>query len=109
MAADGSFYLQKGHLFPSLGELLTYYKANWKLIQNPLLQPCVSQVGLTLPCSCPALLGLTYCQRASRGSDEAQEPTLGEPPHSGWGSAQEWGLLSSESPGREYARLCRQQ
>ncbi|XP_006104298.1 tyrosine-protein kinase Srms [Myotis lucifugus] len=42
-AADGSFYLQKGRLFPSLGELLTYYKANWKLIQNPLLQPCVSQ------------------------------------------------------------------
>ncbi|XP_016058437.1 PREDICTED: tyrosine-protein kinase Srms [Miniopterus natalensis] len=42
-AADGSFYLQKDRLFPSLEELLTYYKANWKLIQNPLLQPCVSQ------------------------------------------------------------------
>ncbi|XP_066091592.1 tyrosine-protein kinase Srms [Saccopteryx bilineata] len=42
-AADGSVYLQKGRLFPSLEELLTYYKANWKLTQNPLLQPCVSQ------------------------------------------------------------------
>ncbi|XP_065379485.1 tyrosine-protein kinase Srms isoform X3 [Macaca fascicularis] len=43
MAADGSLYLQKGRLFPGLEELLTYYKANWKLIQNPLLQPCVRQ------------------------------------------------------------------
>lgn len=34
--ADGSFYLQKGCLFPSLEKLLTYYKANWKLIQNPV-------------------------------------------------------------------------
>lgn len=54
MAADGSLYLQKGRLFPGLEELLTYYKANWKLIQNPLLQPCVRQVGLCLP-SCPTL------------------------------------------------------
>ncbi|XP_054179893.1 tyrosine-protein kinase Srms isoform X1 [Homo sapiens] len=43
MAADGSLYLQKGRLFPGLEELLTYYKANWKLIQNPLLQPCMPQ------------------------------------------------------------------
>nr|XP_010341505.1 tyrosine-protein kinase Srms isoform X1 [Saimiri boliviensis boliviensis] len=43
MAADGSLYLQKGRLFPGLEELLTYYKANWKLIQNPLLRPCVPQ------------------------------------------------------------------
>ncbi|ELK04414.1 tyrosine-protein kinase Srms [Pteropus alecto] len=42
-AADGGLYLQKGRLFPSLEELLTYYQANWKLIQNPLLQPCVAQ------------------------------------------------------------------
>uniref|UniRef100_H0WZA0 Tyrosine-protein kinase n=1 Tax=Otolemur garnettii TaxID=30611 RepID=H0WZA0_OTOGA len=43
MAADGSFYLQKGRLFPSLEELLTYYKAHWKLTQLPVLQPCVLQ------------------------------------------------------------------
>ncbi|KAM5178131.1 tyrosine-protein kinase Srms [Callospermophilus lateralis] len=42
-APGGSLYLQKGRLFPSLQSLLTYYKANWKLIQNPLLQPCVPQ------------------------------------------------------------------
>ncbi|XP_043409382.1 tyrosine-protein kinase Srms [Prionailurus viverrinus] len=41
-AANG-LYLQKGRLFPSLEELLAYYKANWKLIHNPLLQPCVPQ------------------------------------------------------------------
>uniref|UniRef100_A0A8C0TVC7 Tyrosine-protein kinase n=2 Tax=Canis lupus familiaris TaxID=9615 RepID=A0A8C0TVC7_CANLF len=41
-AADG-LYLQKGRLFPSLEELLAYYAANWKLIRNPLLQPCVAQ------------------------------------------------------------------
>uniref|UniRef100_A0A8C7BQL4 Tyrosine-protein kinase n=1 Tax=Neovison vison TaxID=452646 RepID=A0A8C7BQL4_NEOVI len=41
-AADG-LYLQKGRLFPSLEELLAYYKANWKLTQSPLLQPCVPQ------------------------------------------------------------------
>uniref|UniRef100_A0A8C5L3G6 Tyrosine-protein kinase n=1 Tax=Jaculus jaculus TaxID=51337 RepID=A0A8C5L3G6_JACJA len=46
MAPSGSLYLQEGRLFPSLEALLAYYKANWKLIQNPLLQPCVSQ---TLP------------------------------------------------------------
>ncbi|XP_019492734.1 PREDICTED: tyrosine-protein kinase Srms [Hipposideros armiger] len=40
-AADGRLYLQKGRLFPNLEELLTYYQANWKLIRNPLLQPCV--------------------------------------------------------------------
>uniref|UniRef100_A0A8C8YJM4 Tyrosine-protein kinase n=1 Tax=Prolemur simus TaxID=1328070 RepID=A0A8C8YJM4_PROSS len=42
-AADGSLYLQKGRPFPSLEALLAYYKANWKLIQQPLLQPCVLQ------------------------------------------------------------------
>ncbi|XP_058418299.1 tyrosine-protein kinase Srms isoform X2 [Diceros bicornis minor] len=42
-AADGGLYLQKGRLFPSLEELLAYYKANWTLIQNPLLQPCMPQ------------------------------------------------------------------
>ncbi|XP_025788090.1 tyrosine-protein kinase Srms [Puma concolor] len=44
-AANG-LYLQKGRLFPSLEELLAYYKANWKLIHNPLLQPCVPQQPL---------------------------------------------------------------
>nr|XP_012628421.1 tyrosine-protein kinase Srms isoform X1 [Microcebus murinus] len=42
-ATDGSLYLQKGRLFPSLETLLAYYKANWKLLQHPLLQPCVLQ------------------------------------------------------------------
>lgn len=60
-AADG-LYLQKGQLFPSLQELLAYYKANWKLIRNPLLQPCVPQVGqppatapAQWPSTCPAV------------------------------------------------------
>lgn len=44
-AADGSLHLQKGRRFPSLEELLTYYQASWKRTQNPLLQPCVAQVG----------------------------------------------------------------
>nr|XP_015099373.2 tyrosine-protein kinase Srms [Vicugna pacos] len=38
MAADGSLYLQKDQLFPSLEELLAYYKVHWQLIQ-----PCVPQ------------------------------------------------------------------
>ncbi|XP_073931246.1 tyrosine-protein kinase Srms isoform X1 [Castor canadensis] len=42
-APSGSLYLQEGRLFPNLEALLTYYKANWKLIQTPLLQPCASQ------------------------------------------------------------------
>nr|KAF6472613.1 src-related kinase lacking C-terminal regulatory tyrosine and N-terminal myristylation sites [Molossus molossus] len=42
-AADGSLYLQKGRRFPSLEQLLTYYQTHWKPLQNPLLQPCVSQ------------------------------------------------------------------
>lgn len=48
MAPSGSLYLQEGRLFPSLDALLAYYKTNWKLIQNPLLQPCVPQVDLQL-------------------------------------------------------------
>lgn len=44
MAPNGSLYLQEGRLFPSLDALLDYYKTNWKLIQNPLLQPCRPQV-----------------------------------------------------------------
>ncbi|XP_069352146.1 tyrosine-protein kinase Srms [Eulemur rufifrons] len=42
-AANGSLYLQKGRPFPSLEALLAYYRANWKLIQQPLLQPCALQ------------------------------------------------------------------
>lgn len=52
-AANG-LYLQEGRLFPSLEELLAYYKANWKLIHNPLLQPCVPQVGGPVPPPPPA-------------------------------------------------------
>lgn len=44
MAPSGSLYLQEGRLFPSLDALLDYYKTNWKLIQNPLIQPCIPQV-----------------------------------------------------------------
>ncbi|XP_027478252.1 tyrosine-protein kinase Srms isoform X4 [Zalophus californianus] len=51
-AADG-LYLQKGRLFPSLEELLAYYKANWKLIRNPLLQPCVPQKAASRGTECP--------------------------------------------------------
>lgn len=51
-AADGSLYLQRDRLFPSLDELLAYYKANWKLIQSPLLQTCTLQVGPSLPLLC---------------------------------------------------------
>lgn len=56
-AADGSLYLQRDRLFPSLDELLAYYKANWKLIQSPLLQPCTLQVGLSLPLPCMPQVG----------------------------------------------------
>ncbi|XP_051832724.1 tyrosine-protein kinase Srms isoform X1 [Antechinus flavipes] len=42
-APEGGLYIQKGQVFPSLEELLTYYKANWKIIQTPLLQPCVQE------------------------------------------------------------------
>lgn len=55
MAANGGLYLQKGCLFPSLEALLTYYQAHWELIHNPLLQPCVSQVGHPHPVACPSL------------------------------------------------------
>nr|XP_055201146.1 tyrosine-protein kinase Srms isoform X2 [Nyctereutes procyonoides] len=51
-AADG-LYLQKGRLFPSLEELLAYYAANWKLIRNPLLQPCVAQGSAGGGSGCP--------------------------------------------------------
>ncbi|XP_026544253.1 tyrosine-protein kinase Srms [Notechis scutatus] len=39
----GSFYLEKAHVFLSLEELLAYYRANWKIIQCPLSQPCVQK------------------------------------------------------------------
>lgn len=58
-AVDGSLYLQKDQLFPSLDELLAYYKANWKLIQSPLLQPCAPQVGPFLPLLCMPQVGLS--------------------------------------------------
>ncbi|ETE59411.1 Tyrosine-protein kinase Srms, partial [Ophiophagus hannah] len=40
----GSFYLEKAHVFLSLEELLAYYRANWKIIQCPLSQPCVQKL-----------------------------------------------------------------
>ncbi|KAM5245934.1 tyrosine-protein kinase Srms [Ctenodactylus gundi] len=46
IAPGGSLYLQEGRLFPNLEALLAYYKVNWKLIQNPLLQPCMIQKPL---------------------------------------------------------------
>ncbi|XP_028926647.1 tyrosine-protein kinase Srms isoform X2 [Ornithorhynchus anatinus] len=42
-APDGGLYIQKGQVFPSLEELLAFYKANWKIIQNPLLKPCIPE------------------------------------------------------------------
>ncbi|NXH11057.1 SRMS kinase, partial [Bucco capensis] len=36
----GSLYIQKGHLFPNMEELLAFYTEHWKVIQSPLLQPC---------------------------------------------------------------------
>ncbi|NXK32751.1 SRMS kinase, partial [Piprites chloris] len=36
----GSLYIQKGHLFPNMEELLAFYMEHWKVIQSPLLQPC---------------------------------------------------------------------
>ncbi|VCW68742.1 unnamed protein product, partial [Gulo gulo] len=51
-AADG-LYLQKGRLFPSLEDLLAYYKANWKLTQSPPLQPCVPQGAADRGPECP--------------------------------------------------------
>ncbi|XP_007439068.1 tyrosine-protein kinase Srms [Python bivittatus] len=39
----GSFYLEKEHVFPSLEELLAYYRVNWKIIECPLSQPCMQK------------------------------------------------------------------
>ncbi|XP_060627920.2 tyrosine-protein kinase Srms [Anolis sagrei] len=39
----GGFYLEKGHSFPTLAQLLSYYTVNWKVIQSPLLQPCIQK------------------------------------------------------------------
>nr|XP_016848966.1 PREDICTED: tyrosine-protein kinase Srms isoform X1 [Anolis carolinensis] len=39
----GGFYLEKGHTFPTLAQLLSYYTVNWKVIQSPLLQPCTQK------------------------------------------------------------------
>ncbi|XP_034979586.1 tyrosine-protein kinase Srms [Zootoca vivipara] len=39
----GSFYLEKGHMFPNLEQLLAYYTANWKVIHSPLLHPCIQK------------------------------------------------------------------
>ncbi|NXN49077.1 SRMS kinase, partial [Rynchops niger] len=36
----GSLYIQKGHPFPDMEELLAFYTKHWKVIQSPLLQPC---------------------------------------------------------------------
>ncbi|KAM9058420.1 LOW QUALITY PROTEIN: tyrosine-protein kinase Srms [Megaptera novaeangliae] len=52
-AANGSLYLQKDQLVPSLEELLAYYKAHWKLIQSPRLQPCVPQGATGKDPECP--------------------------------------------------------
>ncbi|KYO30067.1 tyrosine-protein kinase Srms [Alligator mississippiensis] len=43
---DGGLYIQKGHTFPSMEELLAFYMENWKAIQSPLVKPCVLK---TLP------------------------------------------------------------
>ncbi|XP_044311269.1 tyrosine-protein kinase Srms [Varanus komodoensis] len=39
----GNIYLEKGHTFPSLEQLLDYYTVNWKVIQTPLLLPCIQK------------------------------------------------------------------
>ncbi|NXA94794.1 SRMS kinase, partial [Melanocharis versteri] len=36
----GSLYIQKGHPFPNMEELLAFYTEHWNVIQSPLLQPC---------------------------------------------------------------------
>uniref|UniRef100_A0A8B9FHT3 Tyrosine-protein kinase n=1 Tax=Amazona collaria TaxID=241587 RepID=A0A8B9FHT3_9PSIT len=36
----GSLYIQKGHPFPDMEELLAFYTEHWNVIQSPLLQPC---------------------------------------------------------------------
>lgn len=95
-AADGSLYLQKDRLFPSLEELLAYYKANWKRTQNPLLQPCVPQVGPPprLPgCCLPSLRHCSACDQLAQpdpgsclGPDEAwstRGPRASSPPRLG--------------------------
>lgn len=47
----GSLYIQKGHPFPDMEELLAFYTENWKVIQSPLLQPCSPTVR-TGSCRC---------------------------------------------------------
>lgn len=41
----GSLYIQKGHPFPDMEELLAFYTEHWKVIQSPLLQPCSPAVS----------------------------------------------------------------
>ncbi|KAM4831413.1 tyrosine-protein kinase Srms isoform X2 [Urocitellus parryii] len=80
-APGGSLYLQEGRLFPSLQSLLAYYKANWKLIQNPLLQPCVPQEkpgGRALPEAHPAQHSCPLCQGS--GWQGTELPSLQRPP-----------------------------
>ncbi|KAM4691491.1 tyrosine-protein kinase Srms [Rhinophrynus dorsalis] len=42
--SKGQFYLQSGHSFQTIQELINFHKINWKMIKCPLLQPCVQQV-----------------------------------------------------------------
>lgn len=45
----GSLYIQKGHPFPNMEELLAFYTEHWKVIQSPLLQPCSPAVRSAQP------------------------------------------------------------
>ncbi|XP_063815291.1 tyrosine-protein kinase Srms [Pseudophryne corroboree] len=44
--SKGEFYLQNGRSFPTIQDLLTFHKTNWKLLKGPLLQPCVTEVAV---------------------------------------------------------------
>ncbi|XP_066482769.1 tyrosine-protein kinase Srms [Tiliqua scincoides] len=39
----GSLCLEKELAFPNLEQLLAYYTVNWKVIQSPLLHPCIQK------------------------------------------------------------------
>ncbi|XP_023560093.1 tyrosine-protein kinase Srms isoform X2 [Octodon degus] len=79
-APGGRLYLQEGQLFPSLEALLTYYKANWKQIQSPLLQPCRPQVGPRTPTQSlgqpwdPALACITSAPCKPLAQDKWERP-----------------------------------
>ncbi|KAG8567082.1 hypothetical protein GDO81_013492 [Engystomops pustulosus] len=46
MDSKKQYYLQNGRTFPTIQELVTFHKTNWKILKTPLLQPCVVEIDI---------------------------------------------------------------